>query len=128
MLDGRLGPKLAGIRQRLARRKTGHCITRAGLDDKCKLCVEALNWYVSLYGAEAGNLALKMMAAGGVFIGGGIAPKIIHKLKEPTFLNGFRSKGQITTLFESVPVRVIMKDTTALLGAARVAAQNVCAA
>ena len=70
-------------------------ITRAGLAGECDLCVQALNWYVSLYGAEAGNLALKMMATGGVYIGGEIAPKIIQKLKEPFFMNGFLVKGRM---------------------------------
>lgn len=97
-------------------------ITRAGLAGDCGLCAEALNWYVSLYGAEAGNLALKMMATGGVYIGGGVAPKIIQKLREPRFLESFLAKGRMRSLLEAVPIRVIMKDTTALLGAARVAA------
>ena len=96
-------------------------ITRAGLAGTCDLCVDALNWYVSLYGAEAGNLALKMMAAGGVYIGGGIAPKIIRKLEEHTFLISFLAKGRMQPLLEAIPVRVIMNDKTALLGAARVA-------
>ena len=97
-------------------------ITRAGLAGTCDLCVDALNWYVSLYGAEAGNLALKMMATGGVYIGGGIAPKIIRKLEEHTFLISFLAKGRMQPLLEAVPVRVIMNDKTALLGSARVAA------
>jgi len=97
-------------------------ITRAGLAGECELCVHALDWYVSLYGAEAGNLALKMMATGGVYIGGGIAPRIIEKLKKPVFLDAFLAKGRMRPLLESIPVRVIMKDTTALLGAARLAA------
>lgn len=98
-------------------------ITCAGLTGECELCVEALDWYVSFYGAEAGNLALKMMATGGIYIGGGIAPKIIEKLKGPTFMNAFLAKGRMKPLLEAIPVRVIMKDTTALLGAARVAVQ-----
>lgn len=98
-------------------------ITRAGLTGECQLCVEALDWYVSLYGAEAGNLALKMMATGGVYIGGGVAPKIIQKLQGPLFLKSFLAKGRMRPLLEAVPVRVIIKDTTALLGAGRVAAQ-----
>lgn len=98
-------------------------ITRAGLAGECELCADALDWYVSFYGAEAGNLALKMMATGGIYIGGGIAPKIIEKLKGPTFMNAFLAKGRMQPLLEAIPVRVIMKDTTALLGAARVAVQ-----
>lgn len=85
----------------------------------------ALDWYASLYGAEAGNLALKMMATGGVYVGGGIAPKTIQKLKEPAFIESFLSKGRMRGLLGSIPVRVIMNDQTALLGAARVAAQLI---
>jgi len=96
-------------------------ITRAGLSQTCELCVMALDWYVSLYGAEAGNLALKMMATGGIYIGGGIAPKIVQKLKEPTFIDSFVSKGRMSGLLSSIPIRVIMNDQTALFGAAHVA-------
>lgn len=96
-------------------------ITRAGLAGDCGLCAEALDWYVSFYGAEAGNLALMMMATGGLYIGGGIAPKIIQKLQEPAFLDSFLDKGRLRPLLETIPVRVIMNDQTALLGAARVA-------
>jgi len=96
-------------------------ITRAGLEKTCGLCASALDWYVSFYGAKAGNLALNMMATGGVYIGGGIAPKIVQKLKEPVFIESFTSKGRMKELLSSIPVRVIMNDQTALLGAARVA-------
>ena len=78
--------------------------------------------FVSLYGAEAGNLALKVMATGGVYLGGGIAPKIISKLKEPEFMNAFTAKGRMRPLLQDIPVRVIMNPKTALLGAARHAA------
>lgn len=98
-------------------------ITQAGLARTCPLCVKALDWYVSLYGAEAGNLALKMMATGGIYIGGGIAPKIVRKLKEANFIESFRSKGRMRELLAAIPVRVIMNDQAALLGAARVAGQ-----
>jgi glucokinase len=83
--------------------------------------VQALDLFVSIYGAEAGNLALKVMATGGVFVGGGIAPKIIAKLKETTFVEAFTAKGRLRPLLEAMPVRVILNDKTALLGAARYA-------
>jgi glucokinase len=73
------------------------------------------------YGAEAGNLALKMMATGGVFVGGGIAPKILDKLKEPNFMQAFCAKGRMQPLLEAMPVRVILNDQAALYGAARCA-------
>ena len=67
---------------------------------------------------EAGNLALKMMVTGGVYLGGGIAPKIIGKLQGERFMQGFRSKGRMQSLLESMPVRVILNDSTALFGPA----------
>jgi len=118
-------PEKAWLAEEMRSNNPSAVITQAGLAGECPLCVEAVDWYVSLYGAEAGNLALKMMATGGVFIGGGIAPKIIRKLKEPTFLDSFLSKGRMRPLLEAIPVRVIMNDTAALLGAGRVAAQMV---
>jgi glucokinase len=85
------------------------------------LSVDALDLFVSLYGAEAGNLALKLMATGGVFVGGGIAPKIIEKLKGKAFMEAFTAKGRLKPLLETIPVRVILNEKTALLGAARYA-------
>jgi glucokinase len=97
-------------------------ISQCALDEKSPLCLQALELFVSLYGAEAGNLALKLMATGGVYLGGGIAPKIIAKLKEPEFMNAFTAKGRMRPLLQDIPVRVIMNPKTALLGAARHAA------
>ncbi len=97
-------------------------ITRAALEERCEICVETLELFVELYGAEAGNLALKMLATGGVFVGGGIAPKIIDALREPGFMNAFLDKGRMRPLLEATPVRVITNKSTALLGAARYAA------
>lgn len=87
-----------------------------------ELCVKALDMFVGIYGAAAGNVALLLKAVAGVYIGGGIAPKIIEKLKDGTFMKAFVAKGRLTDLLEAIPVRVIMNDKTALLGAARVAA------
>ena len=97
-------------------------ISRRALDGKSPLCVQALDLFVSVYGAQAGNLALTVMATGGVYLGGGIAPKIVSKLKEPGFMNAFTAKGRLSPLLREVPVRVIMNPKTALLGAARHAA------
>jgi len=93
-------------------------ITRAALEGKSELCVRALDLFVSIYGAEAGNLALKVKATGGVFLGGGIAPRIIDMLKSPAFMEAFTAKGRMRPLLEAVPVRVILNDMTALVGAA----------
>lgn len=97
-------------------------IGNAALAGTCDLCVQALDLCVQLYGAEAGNLALKVMATGGVFVGGGIAPRIISKLKEGTFTQAFCAKGRLQPILEAIPIHVIMNDKTALYGAARCAA------
>ncbi len=132
------GPGLASIYEFL--RDTGHgsepdwlaqalragdapaVISAAALDGKSDLCVKALDLFVSAYGDEAGNLALKMMATGGVYLGGGIAPRIVKKLEEPGFMNAFTDKGRLAPLLRTMPVRVIANDKTALFGAARCAA------
>jgi glucokinase len=98
-------------------------ITENALAERSPLCTKALDLFVSLYGAEAGNMALKVMALGGVYLGGGIAPKILAKLKEPVFMNAFTAKGRMRPLLQTVPVRVIMNPKVALLGAARYALQ-----
>jgi len=85
---------------------------------KNKLCSEALDLFTSIYGAAAGNLALQVMAIGGVYIGGGIAPKIIWKLKDGTFVKAFKDKGRLSHIVAHIPVKVIMNQKTALLGAA----------
>jgi glucokinase len=74
--------------------------------------------FSSIYGAAAGNLALQVMAVGGIYIGGGIAPKIVWKLKDGTFMEAFRDKGRLSEFVAPIPVKVIMNEGTALLGAA----------
>jgi glucokinase len=96
-------------------------ISKAATEGKCALCEQALDLFVSVYGAEAGNLALKTLATGGVFLSGGIAPKLLSKLTGPLFMQAFVSKGRMQPLLESMPVKVITNDQTALLGAARYA-------
>jgi len=99
-------------------------IAQAALVGRAELCAKALDIFVSIYGAEAGNLALKAEATAGVFVGGGIAPKIIKKLKEPAFMEAFVAKGRMKRFLEAIPVRVIMNDSTALVGAALCAAKE----
>ncbi len=96
-------------------------ITEYALEGKSSLCMQAIDLFVSLYGAEAGNMALKVMATGGVYLGGGIAPKIIAKLRDPVFMNAFTAKGRMRPLLQAIPVRVILNPKVALLGAARCA-------
>jgi len=102
-------------------------VSKSGLAGTAESCVKALDIFVSIYGAAAGNLALQVVATGGTFIGGGIGPKIISKLQGPAFLKAFQAKGRVSSLLKDVPVRVITNDKTALLGAGRVAALSLAA-
>jgi len=97
-------------------------ISRAALAGKSEICVQALHLFVSVYGAEAGNLALRGKAIGGVYIGGGIAPKILDKLKDGTFMRAFVDKGRYTELLSGIPVQVILNEEAPLQGAAYYAA------
>lgn len=110
------------VEARFAGRDPSSVIANAAIAQESDLCVKALDMFVSIYGATAGNMALLLKAIAGVYIGGGIAPKIIEKLKDGTFMKSFTAKGRLASLLEAIPVRVIMNDKTALLGAARVAA------
>jgi len=93
-------------------------IAQAALARSCPLCSKALDTFVSIYGAECGNAALRYLATGGLYLGGGIAPHIIERLREPGFLEAFSAKGRLGSFLESIPVRVILNARTALLGAA----------
>ena len=97
-------------------------ITRAALEKRSPLCEMALELVIDLLGAEAANLALKIMATGGVYLGGGIVPRILSKLKEPAFMRAFTNKGRMSDMLSAVPVKAILNDGAALLGAARCAA------
>jgi glucokinase len=97
-------------------------IAEAAVAGRSELCDRALELFVSAYGAEAGNLALKVMATGGMYVGGGIAPKILPRMTTPTFMDAFRAKGRLGHVLEAIVVRLIVNDRTALFGAARCAA------
>jgi glucokinase len=120
------GEEPAWLTERMRQGDAAAAVSGAALRGESTLCAQALDLFVSIYGAEAGNLALKAMATGGVYIGGGIAPKIIQKLKDPGFLNAFTSKGRMKPMLQAIPVRVILYPKTALLGAALFATR--CAA
>lgn len=109
------------LRERLAQGDAAAAISEEAQEGRSALCARALDLFVRLYGAEAGNVALKFMATGGVYVGGGIAPKIIGRLRAPGFMERFADKGRMRRLLESMPVRVVLNDRTALLGAARLA-------
>jgi glucokinase len=103
-------------------------ISKAALSGKAALAEHALDLFVSVYAAEAGNLALRIMATGGVYLGGGIAPKMLPKLAGPLFMQAFSSKGRMQHLLEAIPVKVITNDKAALMGAARCAAAKAAGA
>ena len=113
-------PELAA---RLAREDPAAVISRLGLDEAEPVCVKALELFVTVYGAEAGNVALRMLATGGVFLGGGIAPKNLPALqRKGLFMNAFLDKGRMRPLLETIPVLVVLNDRAALWGAAHCAA------
>jgi glucokinase len=97
-------------------------ISRAAIDVTSTLAVQALDLFIDVYGAEASNLALKTMATGGLFLSGGISPKILSKLQGPRFMQAFVHKGRLRPLVESIPVQVVTNEKAGLLGAARCAA------
>ncbi len=104
---------------------TGTEITQRAMAGSDEFAVVALELMVQIYGAEAGNLALKLMAMGGVYLGGGIPPRIVPKLEEGSFMHAFTAKGRFVELLAGVPVRVILNDRTALMGAALAAAASL---
>jgi glucokinase len=97
-------------------------VAKAALAKEAEICVKALDLFVSIYGAEAGNLALRAKSLRGLYVGGGIAPKILDKLKDGAFMRAFTDKGRYADLLAAVPVHVVLNDQAALRGAAYYAA------
>jgi glucokinase len=93
-------------------------ITKSGLDRSCPVCVETLDLWTNIYGAEAGNLALKVLALGGVYVAGGIAVKILPKMKDGTFFNAFKDKWHFENMLLDVPVSIVLNESAPLIGAA----------
>jgi len=99
-------------------------VSRAALGGRCGSCADALRMFAGAYGAEAGNLALRGLATAGVYLGGGIAPKILPALTNGVFMDAFLAKAPMTDLLARVPVKVILNSEAALIGAA-IAAQEL---
>lgn len=93
-------------------------ITQNALNGSCKVCVEAVDMWTALYGAEAGNLALKALPLGGMYVAGGIAVKILPKLKDGTFFRAFCDKEKLGTVLERMPIRIVLNQNAPLMGAA----------
>lgn len=123
--DTGFAPESPAVRAALETGDPGAVITDAGLAGTDPLCVKALELFAAVYGAEAGNLALKAMAVGGVIVAGGIAPKILPRLTDGGFLAAFHDKGRLMPLMKAMPVHVALDPRAPLLGAARVAASLV---
>jgi glucokinase len=121
---GKYGKEPAWLSLQMEQEDPAAVITETARLGKSRLCEATLDLFVSIYGAAAGNLALQVMATGGVFIGGGIAPKISWKLKDGAFIKAFTNKGRLSPIVTRIPVKVIMNDQAALLGAAAHAAKR----
>jgi glucokinase len=106
------------LKERMEVEDPNAVIGEVGEEGKNELCVQTLDMFASAYGAEAGNLALKILANGGIYLGGGIAPKILTTMRNGSFMKAFTDKGRMQHLLERMPVRVILESRAALLGAA----------
>jgi glucokinase len=115
------GEEPTWLAERMRSQDRSAVISNAAIHGESELCIAALNLFVSLYGSEAGNLALKAMALAGVYLGGGIAPRILGQLKQGTFLLSFRAKGRMHETLGDIPISVIMNDKASLIGAAKCA-------
>lgn len=115
--DSAFAPESPEVTALMATEDPAAVVSRFGLEGKEPLCSRALDMFVSIYGSEAGNLALKILATGGVYVAGGIAPKIIQKLRGSRFIGAFTDKGRLSPLVASMPLHVVMNPNVGLLGA-----------
>ncbi len=121
VVSRRLAKESDAVRARLATEDPGSVIGELGVSGQDPACARALELFVSLYGAEAGNLALTVLPTGGVFVAGGIAPRILPALERGPFLASFLGKGRMRPVLERFRVSVVLEPRVGLLGAARVA-------
>lgn len=110
-------PEPEWLSQEFQRNDPAVVISQTALLNKFPVCVEALELFVQFLGAEAGNWALKLMAVGGVYLGGGIPPKILQAIQSPGFRQAFLDKGRMQSILENIPIKMIMNSRAALLGA-----------
>ncbi len=102
----------------IRRKDPSRVISERALQNRNPLCVAALDLFIEIFGATAGNLALTGLTTGGIYLGGGIPPKILSRLEGKAFMTAFTQKGRFTELLKKIPVRVILNDKAAILGAA----------
>jgi glucokinase len=100
-------------------------ITERGLDGSCKVCAATLDLWVEIYGGEAGNLALRTMARGGIYVAGGIALKLMPKMRDGRFVEAFRRKEKLGDYLRKIPIHIVLNDECPLIGAAYVAWKGV---
>jgi glucokinase len=115
-------PEPGRLQERMRNEDPSAVIAEAGLTKRDARCAHALEIFAAVYGAEAANLALKYLALGGVYVCGGIAPKILAALKTGGFMESFLDKGRFRSMLEQIPVRVCLNPDAALIGAAHIAA------
>lgn len=113
------GVETPAVAREIMEQDAAAVIDRHAADGSCPLCRSTMDLFVRALGAEASNLALKTMSTGGVFLGGGIPPKILPLLRRPLFLESFLNKGRLRSLLETMPINVVLNDETALLGSAK---------
>lgn len=124
LIETRREKRSAELREEMKRRDPSQVISEWGSKGRDAGCMHAVNWFLSLYGSEAGNLALKIMARGGMYIGGGIAPHLLENFKQGGFLKGFMEKGRFHELLGDMPIHIVLNDQTALLGAGEYARRH----
>ena len=118
-------PEPEWLKTRMATGDASAVLSEVALAGQDPRCVQALELFTDIYGAEAANLALKFLAFGGVYIGGGIAPKVLPFLQRGGFMRSFLNKGRLTATLERMPVRISLNEETAMLGAAHLAASMI---
>ncbi len=124
IVDEKVERESPKVREAFEKNDPPKVISEMGMKSADGACERALDLFVSIYGSEAANLALKMLAVGGVYIGGGIAPKMLNEFSEGNFMKRFIQKGRFTSLLLGMPVKIVLNEHTALLGAALYAREN----
>ena len=121
LIETRREDRSAEVVEEMRHQDPSRVISEWGCTGRDAACQHAVDWFASLYGAEAGNLALKMLALGGLYIGGGIAPHLLGPLTKGGFLQAFKDKGRFLEMLGTIPIRLVLNEETALQGAAEYA-------
>jgi len=125
--DSGRGRELPKVASEMETGNVGLIISKYADSGECQMCVQTIEIFVAAFGAEAGNMALKTMATGGVYLGGGIPAKIFNDARSGVFIQSFNDKGRLSELMKTMPVKIVLNDQAALLGAASYALDRVSA-